>query len=148
MSIPGCVSPASTEDRRTGSERRMATNPQAKPTGEGRIVLDYVDLRLKLMLESARLPQALRPLMNPDNLVALREDLAERAEMGKTKYGTYLRTENGRSPQVDLYQELLDAVMYSGQCRMEDRDGVSGGLFELLCNLASQVAGELDKRNV
>lgn len=147
LDLPGCVSPSST-DRRTGSERRMATNPQAKPTGAGRIVLDYVDKRLALMLESARLPQALRSIMLPDNIVALREDLFQRAELGKSKYGTYLRTENGRDSQVDLYQELLDAVMYAGQCKLEDRDGVAGNLFEVLCNLASQVAGELNKRGL
>jgi len=43
------------------------------------------------------------------------EDLNARAEFGKQKYGTYLTAHNGRDALYDLYQELLDAVMYIRQ---------------------------------
>lgn len=49
-------------------------------------------------------------------------DILTRAEHGRNKYGDYLRTENsanGRSGLIDLYQELLDAVMYIKQLLME-----------------------------
>lgn len=47
------------------------------------------------------------------------QDLKDRAESGRVKYGTYLYTFNGRKSHVDLYQELLDAVMYAGQLCIE-----------------------------
>ncbi len=107
-------------------------------------MLDYVDARLADMLGTARgVPE---PLLKPNNIVALREDLFERAEMGQEKYGTYLRVNNGRVALVDLYQELLDAVMYSGQVRMETPTSLGANMFEALVNLASQVAGELEQR--
>ena len=51
---------------------------------------------------------------------AVIKDLADRREMGRAKYGTELKTFNGRSAMVDLYQELLDAVLYLKQFLMED----------------------------
>jgi len=42
-------------------------------------------------------------------------DLIDRAEMGKSKYGTYLMTHNGRDALMDAYQEALDLVMYLRQ---------------------------------
>jgi len=50
------------------------------------------------------------------------EDIRERAETGKIKYGTYLMTHNGRDALMDAYQEALDLVMYLRQAIME-RDG-------------------------
>jgi hypothetical protein len=47
------------------------------------------------------------------------QDILERSEMGKSKYGTTLRTFNGRDALVDLYQELLDAVKYCKQALLE-----------------------------
>lgn len=44
------------------------------------------------------------------------EDMRQRNADGTAKYGTPLRTFNGRDPLTDLYQELLDAVVY---CRQE-----------------------------
>lgn len=39
-------------------------------------------------------------------------DMAERDRFGKDKYGVRLQPHNGRSFLRDLYQELLDAVVY------------------------------------
>jgi len=64
--------------------------PEPAPTGNGKIVLDEV---LK--------------------------DLKERAEAGMEKYGTYLRTNNGRKALVDAYQEQCDNLMYMKQYLME-----------------------------
>lgn len=47
-------------------------------------------------------------------------DMRERNEVGTAKYGTPLRTHNGRKPLVDLYQELLDATVY---CRQAIEEG-------------------------
>lgn len=43
------------------------------------------------------------------------DDLKERAEAGKQKYGGYLMTHNGRSAVWDAYEEILDFVMYFRQ---------------------------------
>lgn len=46
-------------------------------------------------------------------------DIRERAEMGKKKYGFYLQTYNGRDPLWDAYQEAIDLVMYLRQELLE-----------------------------
>lgn len=49
-------------------------------------------------------------------------DVRARVKLGQIRYGTLLKTNNGRSALWDLYQELLDAAMY---CRQEilEREG-------------------------
>ena len=47
------------------------------------------------------------------NLVV--KDLQDRAEVGLKKYGTYLKTQNGRDALMDAYQEALDLAMYLRQ---------------------------------
>lgn len=46
-------------------------------------------------------------------------DIVKRDETGAEKYGTRLQPHNGRDPLVDLYQELLDAVVYLRQALFE-----------------------------
>lgn len=46
-------------------------------------------------------------------------DIQARVEAGQKKYGTKLMTNNGRSADWDLYQELIDAVMYQRQKLLE-----------------------------
>ena len=48
-------------------------------------------------------------------------DLIERKEFGTAKYGEPLMAFNGRDPLVDLYQELIDAVMYVRQYMTENQ---------------------------
>jgi len=43
------------------------------------------------------------------------EDMRQRDLAGRQKYGTPLQASNGRDALVDLYQELLDAVVYTRQ---------------------------------
>lgn len=52
-------------------------------------------------------------------LNAVMDDLKERAEAGKERYGTYLETHNGRDALMDAYQEALDLVMYLKQAILE-----------------------------
>jgi hypothetical protein len=40
------------------------------------------------------------------------EDLVDRKRIGIERYGTPLQAHNGRDMLVDLYQELMDAVIY------------------------------------
>lgn len=53
------------------------------------------------------------------------DDIRERAEVGKDRYGTYLQTNNGRDALWDAYQEAIDLVMYLRQAILE-RDGQVG----------------------
>jgi len=50
------------------------------------------------------------------------EDMRQRDNEGRKKYGTPLQTSNGRDALVDLYQELLDATVYIRQ-EIERRSG-------------------------
>lgn len=51
------------------------------------------------------------------NLVV--DDITARSAAGEKKYGTRLKTFNGRNALVDAYQEALDLVMYLRQ-RIEE----------------------------
>jgi hypothetical protein len=105
----------------------IATKQQPAPSGDGIIVLEQVLRRI-----------------GPVAYISLVKDLKDRAEMGFKKYGTYLRTNNGRDPQVDTYQELLDAIMYSMQTRL-DGSRTAGQFFELLVSLAAQLVYSLEE---
>lgn len=52
----------------------------------------------------------------------VRRCVAERARIGKEKYGTYLFPNDGRNTLVDACQEALDLVVYLGQARMENKN--------------------------
>ena len=73
--------------------QRYAAKNEPAPTGTGKKVIDEVVM-----------------------------DLKARSCMGEKKYGTPLRTFNGRNAMIDLYQELLDCVMYAKQVLMEMED--------------------------
>lgn len=49
------------------------------------------------------------------------QDLVQRAEVGRIKYGTYLYSDNGRDPLIDAYQEALDLCMYLRQAIEESQ---------------------------
>ena len=49
-------------------------------------------------------------------------DMVERDHFGIGKYGTPLQPHNGRDTLMDLYQELLDAAVYT-RTLIYERDG-------------------------
>ena len=49
-------------------------------------------------------------------------DLRARAEVGKKTYGTRLMSHNGRDALQDAHEEILDALAYIWQARMEYSD--------------------------
>ncbi len=114
---------------------RRANTQQAAPTGQGDIVLDAVLDRL-----DAVQPTGL--FLTAAELASVRRALVERAEFGLKKYGTELRVLNGRCATFDLYQELLDGIMYAMQARMEGKPG--GYMVELLIGLAGQIEGQFE----
>jgi hypothetical protein len=110
-----------------------AATPEPPPTGDGAVVLDAL---LKKIDECGMGHAHLFPLQ-----ARVRADLVARAEFGLKKYGTRLRTNNGRNAITDLYQEVLDAIMYSMQARMEGKH--AGTLVESFLTLAQLIAKEL-----
>lgn len=63
-----------------------------------------------------------QPSTAPKIIELVLRDSVARANLGANRYSTYLRPENGRDALVDLYQELLDALVYVRQAIYE-RDG-------------------------
>ena len=59
--------------------------------------------------------------MNSETLVwdIVLNDINERRLIGRKKYGTELQPFNGRNASVDLFQELLDSVVYCRQAIIE-----------------------------
>lgn len=51
----------------------------------------------------------------------LYEQLAQRVELGVKKYGSRLKTLNGRDVRMDCRQELLDGIMYAQQGYLEEK---------------------------
>jgi hypothetical protein len=47
------------------------------------------------------------------------DDMAERSEFGKRKYGRHLRSFNGRDALQDAYEEVLDLAVYLRQMLYE-----------------------------
>lgn len=98
-----------------------AATPEPPPTQGRHKVLDYV-------LEDFRNTHLSSDPETTDNIV---QDLRDRAEMGKAKYGIYLHTEDGRNTLLDLYQELLDATMYAKKYLLEQSD-LDNGMFRFI----------------
>lgn len=93
-----------------GKDDRPAATPEPDPTGNGSFVLFEV---LK--------------------------DICARADVGQKKYGTMLRTENGRDALNDALQEAIDLVMYLKQEIMErySQKGESDSLEEKIIKWAN-----------
>ena len=54
--------------------------------------------------------------------MAVAADIEARKRVGVQRYGTTLRTFNGRDPSLDKYQELLDALLYARQDMLERQE--------------------------
>jgi hypothetical protein len=115
----------------------MAASSQALPVGDGKIVLDAVIDHLASLSAGSMLDAAA--------VKAVGDDLIARAEMGEKKYGTKLRTNNGRKVLVDLYQESLDGLMYAMQGRLE-RDDYAAVFISTFTNVCCLLAAELNRR--
>lgn len=116
---------------------RMAVSSQTPPTGDGAIVLDAVLQRLANMASVSSIQ------FHPSQM--LKDDLEARAEMGLKKYGTKLRINNGRRAIVDLYQEIMDAIMYAMQARLEG-DVDAGKFVEPLIQYGTMIAAHINAR--
>ena len=130
---------------------RLAAKQQPEPTGNGAVVIDYVDKQITRAIKSAAVAETFSGFApahtfgETQTLSALLEDLHTRAEYGKGKYGVYLRTQNGRSAMLDLYQECADAVMYAAQAVLEGDVEALPFLNQSIA-MGARLAGILDRR--
>ena len=53
-------------------------------------------------------------------------DILKRVEAGENKYGTYLKTNNGRDALWDAYEEAIDLVFYLRQAILERQEKTHG----------------------
>jgi hypothetical protein len=75
-------------------------------------------------------------------LQPIAEDVEARIRIGERKYGKRLQSFNGRDAVKDLYDEVLDALNYSKQLEIENKD--DGALFSQLVQIAVTVKNRLD----
>lgn len=94
----------------------VATAAQASPTGDGINVTDLVI-----------------------------SDLRARSEAGTRKYGTPLKTHNGRNAMIDAYQEACDLTMYLRQ-KIEEDAGRTPTLPVTLITLTDKITVRLIQR--
>lgn len=74
------------------------------------------------------------------------DDLKDRAELHKDKYGTRLKTDNGRNATLDLYQGLLDAAQYAKQMLLENDDPTNlRAMYENLLHVNKNLRAQLER---
>ena len=106
--------------------------PEPLPTGDGVIVLDRAVFAARHIHHDEWLAQA----------------LIDRAEIGRAKYGDYLRTNNGRNALVDYLQEQLDAIMYATQAYVETGGNEYAELLALSIRAAQAAHKMIEKGSV
>jgi hypothetical protein len=102
-----------------------AAKVQPMPTGDG----------IDVAVEAAK---DLREM----GLGYIAEDTEARIRLGEKKYGTRLKSHNGRDAMLDLYQEVLDGINYAKQLVIEDKD--DDFFFLSLVSLAKKIKQKLD----
>lgn len=76
------------------------------------------------------------------------QDMTDRDNWGRSKYGVPLQPFNGRDPLVDLYQEFLDAIVYTKQFLLENPyDVIMGEIYLQLRTSVFQIRTLLFKRD-
>lgn len=92
-----------TPEEHAQSLKRNPSQPEPPPTGNGDLVT----------------PPLLEALADYPEIAVL---VSARYAFGRSKYGTGLRTHNGRDPLEDARQELGGLLQYLWQAKMEGRD--------------------------
>lgn len=77
------------------------------------------------MENKAALPQPIPTTGDTIIYPLVLEDVKARVELGKSRYGTELKSDNGRDALWDAYQEAIDLVLYLRQM-IEERDDNAG----------------------
>lgn len=86
----------------------MSIAYQPKPNGKGIDVWPHVISFIALSVEDA------------GDRAMIDSDIVARTRYGKDKYGTVLKTYDGRSTVIDAYQEALDLLFYLTKLYLEE----------------------------
>jgi hypothetical protein len=79
---------------------------------------------------------------------ALLTDMHDRDTFGRSKYGVPLQPFNGRDALIDLYQEFLDATVYTKQYQLENPSDSSFALvYDILLSMLRNVREKLISRS-
>lgn len=124
--------PRSVEARKRWDEAREEEFREAKrraetstvPVTVGVVVEEHEpDPEPEVVQDELRQRPGDQPLPTPNDLPTMQAlvmaDIAEREQLGISRYGVGLQPHNGRDPLRDLYEELLDACMYLRQVMWE-----------------------------
>jgi hypothetical protein len=106
----------------------VAARVQPAPTGNGIDIAGEAAADLKAM-----------------GHIDISEDIEARIRLGEKKYGTRLKSHNGRDAYLDLYQEILDGINYSKQLVIEGLEDDT--FFMCLVDLAVVVRTKLHNRS-
>jgi hypothetical protein len=109
--------------------------PQPTPAGDGELVSPKAQ---KLVLWHGS------HCDTTERAVLICDDLQQRIDWGTNKYGTPLKTHNGRSAKVDGYQEVLDAIHYCQQDLMENNSDETYADLWGLVKIAFRMRARLD----
>jgi len=110
----------------------LAAQPEPQPS-------EYTDGEIRELTRAAQ-PEPPPRGDGAEVLPLVIADLQARSEMGRAKYGTTLRVNNGRNSLMDAYQEALDQVMYLRQ-RLEEERSTPKTLGEKLVDASAQFGG-------
>lgn len=108
----------------------LSTATQPCPSGEGEDVLNRM-----LLSGQWTIPESIKDAMKA------------RVELGSRRYGTRLKTLNGRIPSIDCFQEIIDAVLYAAQEFYEHQEYDWYCIVEEAINLAMKIECSM-KRNL
>ncbi len=101
-----CLRQFETEDARAGT---VVDQPPPTPRPDLIPVWEHVISDFKLRFEWHETMDGGGPLYAVEHAL---NDMRERDQVGRERYGTPLTTNNGRDHLVDAYQELLDGAVY------------------------------------
>lgn len=125
-----------------GSDDAAATPHQEQPPPKRN---EGVEVWPVAIFEARDHPDSMAP-----NWIALRRDMEARDRLGRERYGTPLQPHNGRDALRDLYEEILDAIAYATQVRLEAADDRTRswalGLCERLRGVALGVMAARDAK--
>lgn len=130
--------PESTQARADRIRKRVVAGPQIAPIRGIFAVRGYIEDGVR-QFENHRY----KPVM---------EDCLLKLEAGEEKYGSPLESHNGRSADLDAYQDILDAINYQSQAFLEateHRDIVERSKdIVATCNVAVRIRERLVKQGV
>lgn len=98
------------------------------------------------MSESLNTPQPMPiPGAGPDIWALVIDDMRERNEVGRAKYGQTLKAGDGRNHLIDAYQECLDMAVYLRQ-EIEERRAEKKLITEMIEKSIDDGLKEFDRR--